>query len=63
MCFDPFCLLFNVRFSYFRQLMKGLEYLHSCRVVHKDIKPGNLLLTTGGTVKITDFGVSEVSST
>ncbi|XP_025716975.1 serine/threonine-protein kinase STK11 isoform X1 [Callorhinus ursinus] len=45
--------------GYFCQLVDGLEYLHSQGIVHKDIKPGNLLLTTSGTLKISDLGVAE----
>uniref|UniRef100_A0A1I8NZ80 non-specific serine/threonine protein kinase n=1 Tax=Stomoxys calcitrans TaxID=35570 RepID=A0A1I8NZ80_STOCA len=44
---------------YFQQLINGLEYLHGMRVIHKDIKPGNLLLTLEQTLKISDFGVAE----
>ncbi|XP_037030806.1 serine/threonine-protein kinase STK11 isoform X2 [Bradysia coprophila] len=45
--------------NYFVQLLDGLEYLHSQGVIHKDIKPGNLLLTLDHTLKISDFGVAE----
>jgi len=44
---------------YFFQLTEGLEYLQSNRIVHKDIKPGNLLLNNAGILKIADFGVAE----
>lgn len=44
----------------FKQMMEGLNYLHSNGVAHRDIKPENLLLTLDGKLKITDFGVSDV---
>ncbi|KAJ8101847.1 kinase-like domain-containing protein [Lipomyces tetrasporus] len=44
----------------FKQLLRGVAYLHSQGVAHRDIKPENLLLTLDGTLKISDFGVSHV---
>eukprot|EP00297_Palpitomonas_bilix_P007118 CAMPEP_0113908318 /NCGR_PEP_ID=MMETSP0780_2-20120614/26084_1 /TAXON_ID=652834 /ORGANISM="Palpitomonas bilix" /LENGTH=412 /DNA_ID=CAMNT_0000903711 /DNA_START=139 /DNA_END=1380 /DNA_ORIENTATION=- /assembly_acc=CAM_ASM_000599 len=46
--------------KYFRQLVKGLEHCHSKGVVHRDIKPGNLLIGTNDTLKIADFGSAEM---
>jgi WD40 repeat protein/serine/threonine protein kinase len=40
------------------QLAWGLRHAHTQRVVHQDIKPGNVLLTADGTAKITDFGLA-----
>ena len=39
----------------------GLQYSHEAGLVHRDIKPDNLLLTGEGTVKITDFGISNLA--
>ena len=44
----------------FKQLIRGIAYMHSAGIAHRDIKPENLLLNEDGQLKITDFGVSDV---
>lgn len=44
---------------YFKQMMRGVEYMHEMGVAHRDLKPENLLLTQFGSLKITDFGNGE----
>ncbi|KAL6909486.1 hypothetical protein ACP4OV_001767 [Aristida adscensionis] len=46
--------------NYFRDIISGLMYLHSHNIIHGDIKPDNLLVTSTGNVKIGDFSVSQV---
>jgi hypothetical protein len=42
------------------QAALGLHHAYECGIVHRDVKPGNLLLTRSGTVKVVDFGLSRL---
>mmetsp|Transcript_14186 Transcript_14186/g.38438 ORF Transcript_14186/g.38438 Transcript_14186/m.38438 type:complete len:524 (+) Transcript_14186:32-1603(+) len=44
--------------SILRQVLMGLKKLHDLGIVHRDVKPDNLLITTDGEVKIIDFGAA-----
>lgn len=41
-----------------QQMLKGLEHMHSKRIIHRDIKGGNILINDEGIVKLADFGLS-----
>jgi len=45
---------------YTAEVVLALEYLHSYGIVHRDLKPDNLLITSLGHIKLTDFGLSKV---
>ncbi|XP_027025626.2 microtubule-associated serine/threonine-protein kinase 3 isoform X1 [Tachysurus fulvidraco] len=45
---------------YFAETVLALEYLHSYGIVHRDLKPDNLLITSMGHIKLTDFGLSKI---
>ena len=44
------------------QILKALEHAHSRNIVHRDIKPQNVMILRDGTVKVTDFGIARMAN-
>lgn len=55
-CWLPYSWLLLQSYCY--QLLEGIAYCHTHRVLHRDLKPQNLLIDTKGNIKMADFGLA-----
>ncbi|MBQ9980486.1 MAG: Stk1 family PASTA domain-containing Ser/Thr kinase [Oscillospiraceae bacterium] len=44
------------------QIVRALEHAHSCGIIHRDVKPHNVMVLRDGSVRVTDFGIARVAS-
>eukprot|EP00128_Syssomonas_multiformis_P013618 Colp12_sorted_trinity150504_noHs@10578 len=53
--FEPKCAQF-----YIAELVLALEYLHNCDIIHRDVKPENILMSSAMHIRLTDFGTAKI---
>jgi serine/threonine-protein kinase len=56
-------LALSKKIGFMAQICSALDYAHKHGVIHRDIKPGNIMLTKDGTVKVVDFGIARLVDT
>lgn len=56
-------LTFKKRLHIFVQICKAIQFIHKHKVLHRDIKPGNIMITDNLDVKLTDFGLAHIIDT
>lgn len=57
---DQFKLSIAERLRIFLQVSSAVQFAHEHLIIHRDIKPGNILVTTDGTPKLLDFGIAKI---
>ncbi|MFZ2658544.1 MAG: protein kinase [Victivallales bacterium] len=58
---DKIELAFDQKLYIINQIAYALDYVHQCGVLHRDVKPENILITENLTVKLTDFGICKTA--
>jgi serine/threonine-protein kinase len=53
-------LAYDEMIDYTKQIGRALRYAHSCNIIHRDIKPGNVLIEKNNLVRLTDFGIAKI---